>query len=283
MTVYPKELLSVPAKNAAKFIFLIGSLGLIIEVIFLFIVLRKNVIQPLRRFVTASEGVSEGKYKLNDYHLPVQQKNEIGVLARTFLHMSNNIHDYQVNLENKINDRTKELEDLKEKAEELARTDPLTNLPNRRAFFEVGELELEEAKRYGHDLTLIMLDIDLFKNINDTYGHATGDEVLKTIALLLQVTIRSSDTAARIGGEEFAILLSHTNIEDAQSTAEKLRERMQALALKVADTEVIFTASFGVAKFTGHDQTLDTLVANADKALYKAKEAGRNCVIVDAV
>jgi diguanylate cyclase (GGDEF)-like protein len=283
VTVYPKELLSIPAKNAAKFIFLIGTMGLIIEIIFLFLVLRKNVIRPLDSFVIASEKVSQGNYDLSDIHLPVQQENEIGLLARTFRHMGNRVQDSQLNLERKIAARTQELEKIKQFAEAQARTDPLTNLPNRRAFFEFGHLEIEGFKRYGHDLTLIMLDIDHFKNINDTYGHAVGDEVLKNIALLLQETTRSSDLAARVGGEEFAILLSHTTIQEGEIIAEKLRERMQALTIKINNLEITFTASFGVAKYTQdcQSQTVDALLANADKALYQAKKGGRNRVVVE--
>lgn len=282
VTVYPKELLSIPAKNAAKFIFLIGTVGLIIEIIFLFLVLRKNVIRPLDSFVAASEKVSQGHYDLHDIQLPVHQENEIGLLARTFRHMGIRVHDYQLNLERKIVARTQELEKIKEYAETQARTDPLTNLPNRRAFFEFGRLEIEEYKRYGHDLTLIMIDIDRFKGINDAYGHAIGDEVLKNIALLLQETTRSSDLAARVGGEEFAILLSHTTIQDGENIAEKLRVKMQALTIKINDLEISFTASFGLATFTQDCQSLDALLALADKALYTAKESGRNRVVVES-
>jgi len=281
VTVYPKELLSIPAKKAAEFIFLIGTVGLIIEIIFLFIVLRINVIRPLASFVVASEKVSEGHYDLSDVHLPVQQENEIGLLARTFRHMGNRVQDYQLNLEMKISARTQELEKVKKYAETQARTDPLTNLPNRRAFFEFGRLEIEEFKRYGHDLTLIMLDIDRFKVINDTYGHAIGDEVLKNIASLLQETTRATDLAARIGGEEFAILLSHTNLKDGENIAEKLRESMQDLTLKLNTLEISYTASFGVAKYTQDLQTIDALLAHADKALYRAKKGGRNRVVVE--
>jgi diguanylate cyclase (GGDEF)-like protein len=281
VTVYPKKLLSIPAKNAAKFIFLLGLVGLIIEIIFLFLVLRKNIIRPLGRFVVASEKVSEGHYDLNDVLLSVQQENEIGLLARTFVNMGNRIQDSQLNLEKKIAARTQELEKIKEYAETQARTDSLTNLPNRRAFFEFGHLEIEGFKRYGHDLTLIMLDIDHFKGINDAYGHAIGDEVLKNIASLLQETTRSSDLAARVGGEEFAILLSHTTIKDGENIAEKLRERMQALTIKINNFEITFTASFGVVQYTQDGQTVDALLAHADKALYQAKKGGRNRVVVE--
>jgi diguanylate cyclase (GGDEF)-like protein len=281
VTVYPKELLSEPAKKAAEFIFIIGTVGLIIEIIFLFFVLRKNVIRPLTSFVSATERVSEGRYDMSDIHLPVHQENEIGLLAKTFRKMSNRLQDYKFNLEMKITARTKELEEIKIFAETQARTDPLTNLPNRRAFFEFGRLEIEEFKRYGHDLTLIMLDIDRFKNINDTYGHAVGDEVLKGLAILLLETTRSSDLAARIGGEEFAILLSHTKLEDGESIAEKLREEIQASTIKINNIELTYTASFGVVTYTQDKQSLDTLLDHADRALYQAKESGRNRVVVE--
>jgi len=172
-----------------------------------------------------------------------------------------------------------ELELARETAERQARTDELTEMRNRRAFYELGELAMSQATRYGDPLALITLDIDHFKKVNDTWGHATGDETLRLVALIIQRTIRTSDIAGRIGGEEFSILLPRATPEQALAMAERLRAAMEKAPLYHDKGEVHFTASFGVAVPNKEINTLDRLLAEADKALYEAKEGGRNRVV----
>ena len=281
VTVYPKELLSDPATRSAKFIFYIGAIGLIIELIMLYLVLNSSVLEPLKRFLTASKAVGEGKYDIrnnDDIKLPVNRTDEIGQLAQTFLRMGDQIQDYSNNMEDKIKIRTKELEDSKNSAEKLARTDSLTGLSNRRAFFEFCNYEIEKSKRHGHHLTCILLDLDNFKDVNDKYGHASGDKVLIALSNVLKKSVRSSDLAARIGGEEFVLILSDTQSIDGKQMAERIRKSVEDLTVKTDEYEIWFTASFGVVQLNESHNSTDDFLASADKALYTAKENGRNCV-----
>jgi len=160
--------------------------------------------------------------------------------------------------------------------EELASTDPLTSLFNRRKLNEFLEQEISRAKRYKTDFSVIMIDIDHFKNINDTYGHQEGDRVLKALGMRVKDTIRESDILARWGGEEFMILAVNTDLPNAQIVAEKIRTDIEIQ--HVADI-VEFTVSVGVTQFKDSDDVA-SLVDRVDKALYQAKKEGRNRVKV---
>jgi diguanylate cyclase (GGDEF)-like protein len=169
--------------------------------------------------------------------------------------------------------------DLHETVQRQAVTDELTGLFNHRRFQEVMSVEVERARRYGHELGLIMLDIDNFKKINDTYGHLQGDMVLREVAHVLRQSSREIDEPARYGGEEMAVALPQTDLEGAYQFAERVRRRIEALALPLPDGDGVLrvTASFGAASLTsagGGDK--DALVGAADAALYYAKGAGKN-------
>jgi diguanylate cyclase (GGDEF)-like protein/PAS domain S-box-containing protein len=174
-----------------------------------------------------------------------------------------------------------ELELLKEKLEQQAQQDYLTGLSNRRHFMNQGQVELARAQRYGTPLSLLMLDIDRFKNINDTHGHKAGDIVLQQMSEVMRATLRSVDIIGRMGGEEFAILLPETDLKRATEVAERLRENVAhaQVALETA-APLQFTVSIGVSTLEEKEATLDTLLNQADWALYQAKEGGRNKVCV---
>lgn len=164
-------------------------------------------------------------------------------------------------------------------------TDDLTRVFNRRHFHDRLEEEIERARRYDHPLSLLMVDIDHFKEINDRYGHMTGDEVLRTIGGILKGNIRTADIAARFGGEEFVVLLPETTKESARVTAEKLRAAIEHHPFNSSDQTLIHvTASFGVSfiKKTGKIKAsaADQIIKMADEAMYQAKQAGRNRVLV---
>jgi diguanylate cyclase (GGDEF)-like protein len=159
--------------------------------------------------------------------------------------------------------------------EEDALTDHLTGLANRRRFERLLEKEVSRTSRYGHAFCLLMLDIDHFKQINDNHGHESGDEVIKSLAKALQEGTRGVDLAARIGGEEFAVILTETKMEGAMEVAERLRLAIKNI--QVADVEQI-AASFGVAECPSSAQTARELLAAADAALYRAKRLGRDRV-----
>jgi diguanylate cyclase (GGDEF)-like protein/PAS domain S-box-containing protein len=164
---------------------------------------------------------------------------------------------------------------LRSKLELQANTDPLTGLFNRRSFTSFCEHEFLRASRYFQPFSLMIIDIDLFKAVNDTYGHLVGDEVIKRVANICHDQIREADVLARIGGEEFAILLPDTDIDSAYIMAERLREAQQQYDEPLAPP---ITISIGVATIHPQDKTFLELFKRADKALYSSKNSGRNSV-----
>ena len=167
--------------------------------------------------------------------------------------------------------------------EHLAREDVLTGLANRRRFEERAREELLRAGRYQHPLSVLLTDLDHFKAINDTYGHAYGDSVLKEVGQTFARHCRSSDLCARYGGEEFAILLPETQLTEAKLVAERLCTAVRNLTFPQATKEIHVTASFGIACFdTSNPQSLEELMEQSDQALYTAKHNGRNRVEVYA-
>jgi diguanylate cyclase (GGDEF)-like protein len=169
--------------------------------------------------------------------------------------------------------------DLHETVQRQAVTDELTGLFNHRRFQEVMATEVERSKRYGHTMGLIMLDLDDFKNVNDTYGHMQGDLVLREVARVLKETSREIDEPARYGGEEMAVALPQTNLDGAYRFAERVRKRIETLELPILDGTgtLRVTASLGAAAIDGSPRAdKDALVAAADAALYRAKRAGKN-------
>jgi diguanylate cyclase (GGDEF)-like protein/PAS domain S-box-containing protein len=169
---------------------------------------------------------------------------------------------------------------LFEETQRLAAFDSLTGVHNRRHFFAIAEHEFKRARRYRFPLSAIMLDVDRFKSVNDTYGHATGDQVLRVVAKRVQEGIRTADTLGRYGGEEFAVLLPETDWVGAQTVAERLRQRIAEAKIEGLPIVVNVTISLGVAQLQEKISDVDILFDCADQALYAAKQAGRNRVMV---
>ncbi|HWR75947.1 MAG TPA: diguanylate cyclase [Thiobacillus sp.] len=163
-------------------------------------------------------------------------------------------------------------------AERLAQQDPLTELNNRRAFYDKTSLLWSQAIRHGHHSTVMLLDIDLFKQINDAHGHAHGDEVLKALAKILKQSIRQGDILARWGGEEFIVFLPETSMQEATALAERLREAIAGIRVPRETGATTVTASVGIAQLEPRHITLDALIASADECLYQSKQQGRNRV-----
>ncbi|MGZ3238423.1 MAG: GGDEF domain-containing protein, partial [Burkholderiaceae bacterium] len=162
-------------------------------------------------------------------------------------------------------------------------TDMLTNVHNRRSLFELGNKQLQIARRYQRPLTLIIMDVDHFKNINDTYGHAVGDLVLKHIAKACKTLLRSADILGRYGGEEFVALFPETDIDGTAIIAERLRILVQNLKMPEINDLSNVTISLGVAMLSPSDTDISQTINRADKALYQAKQQGRNKVIFSQV
>ncbi len=162
---------------------------------------------------------------------------------------------------------------------QYATLDALTNLNNRRQFEVRLKQEIATTKRQSNPLCAMMIDIDFFKKVNDTYGHASGDAVLRKVAAIIKEKLRESDIPSRYGGEEFAILLPFTHIEEAKIVGERLRKAVEVTPIPIDNQSINVTISMGLAEFK-QEENGEELFARADKALYEAKETGRNRIIV---
>jgi len=173
-----------------------------------------------------------------------------------------------------------EIKQAMEKMAELSTRDELTNLYNRRYFMESAEREVAGSVRYGQDLSLLMLDLDLFKQINDNHGHPAGDTVLKQTARVLGESIRQYDVACRYGGEEFAVIMPNTRLSDARTFCERLRKKIESMTVPYESIKLRFTVSIGLAQFAPEmDKSINDLIKRADDRLYAAKKQGRNRVV----
>lgn len=165
--------------------------------------------------------------------------------------------------------------------EKLATTDYLTGIGNQRSFLENGESEIKRAERFRHPLSVIMFDLDFFKRVNDQYGHAAGDRVLTEIVQVCRKILRVTDTFGRLGGEEFAVLLPHTDIDGARTVAEYLRSSIEKAEVAFASEIIKVTASIGVTELGDGDTQIRIILDRADNLLYAAKNNGRNQVVSD--
>ena len=172
-----------------------------------------------------------------------------------------------------------ELREKNIRLEELSNTDGLTKLANRRHFMELAKVELMRAQRYDTPLSVVLIDLDHFKAVNDTYGHSAGDQVLTRVSEAIRRDLRQYDVAARYGGEELVLLLPQTDAHGAEAVAQRYRHTIEELVVSSDTNEVRITASFGVAAFPEHPaESIDLLLDRADAALYESKRQGRNRV-----
>lgn len=172
------------------------------------------------------------------------------------------------------------LQELQAELQQSALTDPLTELHNRRYFNQITERLMELSKRNNEPLSVVILDIDLFKSVNDTYGHQVGDEVIKVLANRLKKYQRKSDIACRLGGDEFILLLPNTTVDGAEYVANKIRESVNETVIETNEGDsVTFSISLGVSEANKGMNLKDT-IRKADESLYEAKKHGRNCVVV---
>lgn len=174
--------------------------------------------------------------------------------------------------------KIEEIEELHNELRSQALHDPLTGLYNRRYLNEMLEKEFLRAERAKSDLSVIVIDIDLFKNVNDTYGHRTGDTVLVAIAKYLESSVRATDFCCRYGGEEFVLVMPTASVDIAVARAESMRDTLQSLHFNEGDKQIRITASFGIATYPLHARSIEDLLSRADQALYRSKHSGRNQV-----
>lgn len=256
-----------------------------------FIALSLIIIRPVSTITNSlNERVEEDGQIIGK--IPITSNDEFGVLAAQFNLLSENLNsvnsklksradvaDKQLLETNKIlQEQSKELSDINKELHEISITDSLTGLYNRRYFEDTMGKTMEVSKRHGDTNSLIMLDIDYFKRINDTYGHDKGDIVLKEVASILSQNFRKSDVLCRIGGEEFAAICSHSNKRDTLLVAEKIRTLIEQHEFSLDDDTVSITISIGVATITPENVSthLNNLFRFADAALYESKAIGRN-------
>ncbi|MEW6400744.1 MAG: diguanylate cyclase [Chloroflexota bacterium] len=173
--------------------------------------------------------------------------------------------------------KNQELEQAVQRAEQLARNDGLTGIFNHRHFMEIASYEFAMAQRYKHTISILIFDVDKFKQVNDTMGHLFGDEVLRQIAQITKARLRETDVLARYGGEEFIVLLPNTNPHEAYVVAEAIRESIATNKFQGTGGHVHTTVSIGIAGILVEEHSIERLIHRADEALYQAKAAGRNC------
>lgn len=199
-------------------------------------------------------------------------------------HSETELATLNTQLEAQVLERTRELEAAKNSAEQHARTDALTGLNNRRAFFEYAAIIDAQARRYARSYVIAMIDIDHFKSVNDTFGHAAGDAALIAVGKLILKTLRHSDIVSRIGGEEFAVLMPETSVDEGMALANRLRGTIESAVINTPNGEISVTASIGIAPLEAPQSLqdlqdpLEHILTNADTALYQAKHDGRNTV-----
>lgn len=189
------------------------------------------------------------------------------------------IRDFDVPEENKL-EVIKQINFMYSRTKFLSLTDELTGLSNRRCFDNTFEKEFLRAQRYKNNLTLVMFDIDFFKQVNDTYGHQCGDFILKQVSNAALQTFRKTDTVFRFGGEEFTVILTETDINQAIIPLERFRKTIETLNLEYQGQEIHITVSIGACQLTNKISTKDNFIEETDKALYKAKNEGRNKTIL---
>ncbi|MCY2926852.1 MAG: diguanylate cyclase [Planctomycetota bacterium] len=235
---------------------------------------------------TAAQAIRQGAQdymvKLGDYLFAIPVVIEKTIRQHQLRKDNHRLHQELQAMLSELRVKNIQLEESLGKLEKMAATDPLTDLANRRHFAHLLERSFEEAKRYGFDLTCCMFDLDHYKELNDSLGHQAGDEVLALAADIIRASLRTSDVAARYGGDEFVVLLPHTSIDRGLAVAERTRTELAAgVQARYRTMRPPVTLSIGIASLSDHHPaTADELVAFADRALYAAKNGGKDRIVV---
>ncbi len=258
------------ARLASRAVVAVLFLAVLLMVAVLSLLSHRFVVQPLVQLATAVSSYTVDRKTIG---VPLSGPKEIRTLISAFDKMAARLHEYTGELEEKVEERTQALTEVNRQLQELAITDGLTGIANRRAFTHRITLEVERAQRDGLPLSLVMFDLDHFKQLNDTLGHLEGDAALVQLARILREGRRSADMVARYGGEEFVLLLPDTPHDAAMHVAELLRAATESVGLPAR-----CTVSAGIATLPDQAEDARTLIAAADHALYAAKAAGRNRV-----
>lgn len=232
-----------------------------------------TLVRPLRRLSREAAGVASGNL---DVDIPVSGLSEVSYLTQVFNHMVASLRRGREELSAVNSNLQKKNEEL----QQLSITDGLTGLYNRKHIMDLFDLEMTRSKRHDNGLAVLMLDIDHFKTVNDTYGHQVGDRVMQQVAELLDQAVRDCDHVGRYGGEEFLMVLPDISIQDAAVVAERIRQSVARLQCRGEKEKFSVTISIGVSGYPTDGEKTESLLSSADSALYQAKADGRNCVVV---
>ena len=275
-----RELLWFTGLLAAAAVLVFGTLAFLISR-WLFC---RHLIRPVSRIADGLVGLASGRFGA----LEPTGVRELDVITRGINQMQGRIRrreqalvEANEQLEARVRRRTAELEAVNRELQLLATRDGLTGLANRRHFLDQAETIRRRAQRTGEPLVIAVLDLDHFKDINDCYGHAAGDAVLRALADCLRETLRETDLVGRLGGEEFGLLLVDTDIAGAETLLQRLRERITSLAVAFEDHSLSLSASIGMARCRREEEEIAAALSRADRALYVAKREGRNRLRVD--
>lgn len=258
---------------------LLGSTFLVLIIGFALVYfIDRSIRLPIEKLTVGVRGVSHGRWN----QVVINDHGEITELAREFNDMVDQVSENYEELELKVEERTKMLDELNKKLKQQAITDGLTGLYNHRFFYDKLTDELSRAARYKREVVILMIDIDYFKVYNDKFGHLAGDEVLRGVAETIRDQCRKSDTVARYGGEEFAIIAPELHPEDALDFANRLRLSVVKVDFegekKLPGGDV--TISIGLSVFPRHGEEQKGLLERADEALYEAKKRGRDRAVM---
>ncbi|MFQ5990155.1 MAG: diguanylate cyclase [Candidatus Methylomirabilales bacterium] len=246
--------------------------GLLLGIGLMAYLLGLSIVRPLDRLTTGAAEVAAGDLEVD---IPVSSRGEVGYMTQVFNNMVSRLRygrDELAAINATLSEKNKELE-------ELSITDGLTGLYNRKHLMETLSSEAARVHRHKGLFSILMIDIDHFKNYNDSFGHLAGDAVLTKMGLIFKESIRSVDFAARYGGEEFLIMLPQTGPDGAEEVADRIRARVASETSGDGNEQPSITISIGVAAFPEHGDTPEYLIASADAALYQAKRRGRNRVV----
>lgn len=256
------------------------SLFLII-IVFFALVLNYSIISPVRKLTYALNEMSAGQHNIHFNH--IANKDEIGSMQLAYEKLRRRLLQGDI-YKATVSQQQEEIQYRKSQQDHfqhLALTDALTGAVNRHHFNDVLEREIDNVNLQGRPLSIMVLDIDHFKRINDSYGHGVGDEVLIRFYQTCAEAVRSTDVVARIGGEEFVIVMPNTTLKNAQVFAERLRKNIAELEIIIAEQQISITVSIGVSQWQSEYFTsAESFVNHADKSLYQAKKTGRNKVVV---
>jgi diguanylate cyclase (GGDEF)-like protein len=251
------------------FLMLVGGLALLVGAVAFW--MGRSIVMPLNRLTAAADGIARGDL---DVRLPGNPAGEIGRLTQVFNLMAERLRRSGAEVESAHH----ALEEKNRELEVLAVTDGLTGVYNRKKLDEILVDQFERFRRHRRPFALLMLDLDNFKSINDSYGHAAGDEVLKTVAATLRQSVRAVDYVARYGGEEFVVVLGETMLGAALEVAERIRAAVEIPRAYAGSSAIAVTVSLGVTHSRDGDDDPEKMLFRADHALYEAKRSGRNQV-----